>query len=346
MPAARITDAINCGGKIVVGSGNVLIGDSPPSGSPLAPGEWDDYIAASSTAQNPSPIQDQQMRADMAVKYRGKAAATESWKTYYSDMSPKDRPAPSSVQNPAQRTGLEQANSTPPTPAPTLPKPAQQQVIDNAGQQMVQAIKNLAEGEMVTPEILSLASTMLQAGTQSNKTTQSTGSEVPGKVLTPTQQDIKLAEANGSTPQQIVARKKVARNYLENNGFTKDQIADALGSSDGTRIGGIDLNKPVEVMPFPPPDTMAQYVKSHGYPGNWFDPKGNQSADSLGISGEGRKMAKFTVPQGTGLLSYSKPILDNWTNSANPIQTKGGGQQLLINDKLKKRIISINKIGN
>jgi len=169
MPAARITDAINCGGKIIVGSGNVLIGDSPPSGSPLAPGEWDDYIAASSTAQNLSPVQDQQMRADIAVKYRGKAAATSSWKSYYSDMSPKDRPAPSNIQNPAQRSGLEQANSAPASPAPTLPGPAQQQTIDSAGQQMVQAIKNLAEGEMVTPEMLSLASTMLQSGGAQSK---------------------------------------------------------------------------------------------------------------------------------------------------------------------------------
>ena len=78
-PAARITDAINCGGKIIVGSGNVLIGDSPPSGSPLAPGEWDEYIAASSTAKDPSPYQDQQMRADIAVKYHGKAGASASW---------------------------------------------------------------------------------------------------------------------------------------------------------------------------------------------------------------------------------------------------------------------------
>ena len=28
-PAARVTDAISCGGKVVTGSGNVLIGDSP-----------------------------------------------------------------------------------------------------------------------------------------------------------------------------------------------------------------------------------------------------------------------------------------------------------------------------
>ena len=118
LPAARITDAINCGGTIVVGSGNVLIGDTPPSDSPLAPGEWQDFIDSSIAAGPQSAYQSQQMRADMAVKYRGKAAGNDSWKGYYSDVAPKDRPAPVSVQNPTERTGLEQANSAKPAPMP------------------------------------------------------------------------------------------------------------------------------------------------------------------------------------------------------------------------------------
>jgi len=44
------------------------------------------------------------MRADIAVKYRGKAAAATSWKSYYSDMSPKDRPAPPGIQKPVNRS--------------------------------------------------------------------------------------------------------------------------------------------------------------------------------------------------------------------------------------------------
>ena len=179
IPAARITDAINCGGTIVVGSGNVLIGDTPPSGSPLAPGEWQDFIDSSIAAGPQSAYQSQQMRADTAVKYRGKAAGNDSWKGYYSDVAPKDRPAPASVQNPTERTGLEQANSAKPDVMPALPPPQQQQVIDNAGQQMQNAIANMVEGEMVTPEMLNLASTMMQAGASSVKNKQPTGSSAP-----------------------------------------------------------------------------------------------------------------------------------------------------------------------
>jgi len=162
----------------------------------------------------------------------------------------------------------------------------------------------------------------------------------------PSDKNINLAKTKGSTPQYIEARVNVATYYLENNGFSEDQLYDAIGSPDGTRIGGVDLSEPLEVVNFPPPENMSQYVKSHGYPGSWFDPKGGQSADSLGISSEGRKLAVFKVPEGSGLLSYSKPILDNWTNNTNPIQTNGGGQQLLVNDTIKNKIISINGVGN
>ena len=336
MPAARITDAINCGGTITIGSGNVFIGDNPPSGSALAPGEWQDYIDSSIAAGAQSPIQAQQMRADKAVKYRGSVAGSDSWQEYYSNIDPKQRPTPASVQNSIERTGLEQANNAQPVPAPTVPNPAQQQVIDNAGQEMQKAIVNLVEGEMVTPEMLNLASTMLQAVARSNKNNPSTGSNVPNKAPKPTQQDIDLAKSNGSTPQQITAREKVARNYLENNGFTEGQILSAIGSSNGLIKGGIDMAKSVKIVQFPPPDTMTQYVKSHGNPGNWFDPLGNQTPDSLGINGATRQSKEFQMPKGNGLLSYSKPIVDNWTVKDKPVQTRGGGVQLLVNDVVKK----------
>ncbi len=41
-PAVRVTDAINCGGKMAVGSGNVFIGDDPQLEEPAPP---DTYIA-------------------------------------------------------------------------------------------------------------------------------------------------------------------------------------------------------------------------------------------------------------------------------------------------------------
>ena len=159
---------------------------------------------------------------------------------------------------------------------------------------------------------------------------------------TPSRQEIALAKQPGSSLAKIQAREKVARHYMSKNGFSESQISDALGSKDGTIVGGVDLTKPLEVVQYPPPDYMYQYVKSHGYPGNWFDPIGDQAPDMLGISGEGRTLKSFKMPNGSGLKSYSKPILDEWTNPEHPIQTNGGGVQLLINDATKSSVNTIN----
>ncbi|WP_158681678.1 hypothetical protein [Microbulbifer pacificus] len=154
--------------------------------------------------------------------------------------------------------------------------------------------------------------------------------------------EIELAKNPGKTPEQIRARDKVARYYMEKNEFTESQISDALGNIDGTIVGGIDLNKPLEVVNYPPPEYMYQYVKSHGYPGNWFDPIGSQTPDMLGISGDGRALKAFKMPKGDGLTSFSKPILDKWTTPDSPVQTNGGGIQLLINDTTKASVNSLN----
>jgi|GEM_PF-2236530 len=154
--------------------------------------------------------------------------------------------------------------------------------------------------------------------------------------------DAELAKMSGNTPAQVRARRSLARDYMENNGFTEDQIKDALGTVDGVAEGGVDFDQPLEVISFPPPEYMYQYVNSHGYPGNWFDPVGGQSADQLGISGEGRMLKQFKMPKGTGLKSHSRPILDRWTNPEKPIQTNGGGIQLIVNDDSKSLVNTLN----
>lgn len=166
------------------------------------------------------------------------------------------------------------------------------------------------------------------------------------KKMAPTPREVELAKVDGSSPEQITAREKVSRYYLENNGFSELQVTEVLGSKDGSRVGGIDLKKPVAVISFPPPEHMTQYVKSHGFPGNWFDPKGMQSPDALGISGEGRTLSTFLMPRASGLQSHAKPIVDNWTNPTNPTTTSGGGVQLFVNETIKKQVIAMNKIGN
>jgi len=154
-----------------------------------------------------------------------------------------------------------------------------------------------------------------------------------------------LARSHGATSAHRAARDKVARNYMENNGFSKNQIDDALGSKDGSRVGGVDLNKPVSVVGFPPPERMTQHVRSHGYPGNWFDPYGESSPSQLGISGEGRSAKEFIMPNGGGLMSSSSPVTDTWTNPSKPMVTEGGGRQLYINDETREKVIQLNRIG-
>lgn len=155
----------------------------------------------------------------------------------------------------------------------------------------------------------------------------------------PTPEEVELAKSKGATPEHVATRDKVARHYLENNNFTDGQIANALGSPADGIDGGVDLLKPLEVVSFPPPDTMTQFVKSHGFPGNWFDPMSSQTPDSLGLNGNTRSLKAFKVPSGTGLKSYAKPVLDDWTVPEVPVETSGGGVQLLVNDSIKKSVV-------
>ena len=157
----------------------------------------------------------------------------------------------------------------------------------------------------------------------------------------PTPEEVELAKSKGSTPEHIAARDKVARHYLENNGYSSDQIDTALGSKNGAINGGVDLTKPLEIMSFPPPDTMGQYVRAHGNPGNWFDPVGGQTADSMGLNQATRHVRQFAVPEGDGLLSAAKPVVDDWTVPQTPVSTSGGGYQLFVNDAIKNNVIGL-----
>jgi hypothetical protein len=157
----------------------------------------------------------------------------------------------------------------------------------------------------------------------------------------PTPEEVNLAKSKGSTPEHIAARDKVARHYLENNGYSPDQTDLAIGSRNGLVTGGVDLTKPLEVVSFPPPDTMYQYVRAHGNPGNWFDPVGGQTADSLGLNQSTRHVRQFSVPEGDGLLSSAKPVVDDWTVPEAPVSTSGGGSQLFVNDSVKSNFIGL-----
>jgi hypothetical protein len=196
---------------------------------------------------------------------------------------------------------------------------------------------------LAPPTVASEKASGLTSTTSSN--TGIDGSKGGEKVAAPTLEEIALAKSEGASREHIQARTKLSRYFLKSNGFTESQIANAIGDEGAGIEGGVDLTKPIEVMYFPPPEQMTQYVKSHGFPGNWFDPQGNQTPDALGLSGEGRTLKPFNMPSSQGLLSYSKPIVDNWTNPGVSVSTAGGGKQLLVNDDTKKSVITLNKIG-
>lgn len=142
----------------------------------------------------------------------------------------------------------------------------------------------------------------------------------------PTQAERDLAKKPGTSPEQRAAREKVARDFYHG----KDGLGDVRCEAD---LKGIDLDQPVEVVDFPPPETMQQYVrKGAKKPGNFFDPIGGQSGDSLGLNDDPaiRESKTFKSPKGQGLLSTAAPIVDNWTDKNKAVMTKGGGKQMVV----------------
>jgi uncharacterized Zn-binding protein involved in type VI secretion len=148
----------------------------------------------------------------------------------------------------------------------------------------------------------------------------------PAAASTVTDADRALAASTGNSPDQIAAREKVVQDFY--NG--KPGLGPDRASQD---LKGIDLNKPVQVVDIPPPPQMSQYVrKTSGKPGNFFDPLGNQTGDQLGLNDDPniRVQKAFATPKGKALRSTAAPIVDNWTDPKNPINTKGGGTQMAV----------------
>ena len=172
----------------------------------------------------------------------------------------------------------------------------------------------------------------------------------------PTQAEKDLAAQPNANPDdgknaaRVTAREKVVRDFYEGRPGLGQQRADqdmGVGGSPPRANGnpkgyGIDLQGPVKVVDIPPPPKMEQYVKKHGNPGNFFDPVGGQSGDKLGLNDDPaiRKSTTFntpvTNPKQQGLVSQNGPIVDDWTDPNNPVQTKGGGTQMTVDDDTKK----------
>ena len=182
-------------------------------------------------------------------------------------------------------------------------------------------------------------------GGGSSSSTSAASAPVPA----PTPAERALAAAPGNTPAQRDAREKVVRHFYEGRPGLGQARADqdmGVGGSPPRANGnpkgyGIDLSGPVEVVDMPPPAQMQQYVKSHGHPGNFFDPNGGQSGDQLGLNDDPaiRQSKTFNVPttdpKQQGLRSQNGPIVDDWTDPSNPVATNGGGTQMTVDDTTK-----------
>ncbi|GAB1261894.1 PAAR domain-containing protein [Aurantivibrio plasticivorans] len=92
IPAARVSDAISCGGKVAVGSGNVLIGDKPEKArNSKVDLEFEELLNKSISdpkVRQYTPHQKTQLAADIAVKYRGEQGAVDTWHDYYMSNDP------------------------------------------------------------------------------------------------------------------------------------------------------------------------------------------------------------------------------------------------------------------
>jgi hypothetical protein len=169
-------------------------------------------------------------------------------------------------------------------------------------------------------------------------TSTGAGASSPG----PTKEERRLAAEPGDTPAHRAAREKVAKHWFESN---------KMGEYDyDTARKGIDFSKPVVERRYPPPSQLHQYVrKSHGQPGNWFDPKGGQTGDQLGLNTDPahRHPRTFNVPPGgqrTALESTAAPITDDWTDRTTPVATRGGGTQWTVPHDDKSAIATHNPL--
>ena len=181
-----------------------------------------------------------------------------------------------------------------------------------------------------------------QAAGSSSASTSTAASAAPPS---PTPDEVKLAKEPGDSPEKREAREKVVRDFCHRNGFSQDEASTWMGVGGSPprpngKIGpsgkpefGIDVSKPVACVNHPPPPTMDQYVrKAKGYPGNWYDPKGGQQGDHIGLNTDPaqRKHTTFHVPPGEALSTTAGPITDDWTDKDNPTHKPGGGPQYTV----------------
>lgn len=154
----------------------------------------------------------------------------------------------------------------------------------------------------------------------------------PRKLKGVTEEEIALAGAAGQSPAQIDARKALAEAFLKETG-AEGALNNIIGKD-----GGADLTKPFILREFAKGDSMAQWYRERGKPGNWFDPIGDQDPSALGLNSVGRQGGTFTAPgPGYALETTARKVDEFWSVKGMTRETDGGGKQWFIPDEYRPR---------
>jgi hypothetical protein len=132
-----------------------------------------------------------------------------------------------------------------------------------------------------------------------------------------------------ATVQEIKARKQVAENFYQKQGFDIDQARN--------HIRGIDFNKPVEVIQLKKGTVVEQWQVPGGPQGNYYAPVGSPPS-SLGISPQAvsrqtgeiveRTSTRYVLQEDVQVLrSTATEVTDTWSIPGKAVEAEGGGIQ-------------------
>ena len=120
---------------------------------------------------------------------------------------------------------------------------------------------------------------------------------------------------------------------------------------------GMDMNRQLQLIVYPPPDTIAQWVRARNdgsriFGGSYYDGTGGMlTPDELGVNSVGRALEKIDLTQsgpdgspvkGVAIEGVGSPIEDNWTfpdsMEAARRKTRGGRKQWYISKQYVDRL--------